>query len=46
MKKSCEKLIRKNLELKKSLKGKEINFMSNEKDMKILLIVGLMKKIL
>ena len=46
MKKNCGKLIRKNLELKKQLKGKEINCMSNGKDKIILLIAGLIKKIL
>ena len=44
MKKNYKKLIRKNLKLKKQLKGKEIDCMSNEKDIIILLIVGLIKK--
>ena len=46
MKKNYKKLIRKNLELKEWLKGKEINCMSNGKNMITLLIVELMKKIL
>ena len=46
MKKNCKRPIKKNLELKKRLKGKEINFMSNGKDVIILLIAGLIKKIL
>ena len=45
MKNNCKKLIKKNLELKKLLKGKEINCMSNGKDITILLIAGLMKRI-
>ena len=45
MKKNCKKLIKKNLEQKKYLKEKVINYMSNGKDMKIHLIVGLIKKI-
>ena len=45
MKKNCEKLIKKNLEQKKYLKEKVINYKSNGKDMVIHLIVGLMKKI-
>ena len=32
MKKNCRKLIRHNLELKKGLKGKKINYMLNGKD--------------
>ena len=46
MRKNCKKLIRKSLELKKGLKRKEINCMSNGKAMIILLTVGLIKKIL
>ena len=46
MKKSCKRLIKKNSDLKKSSKGMEINYMSNRKDMIILLIAGLMKRIL
>ena len=46
MKKNCRKLIRKNLELKNQLKGKETNYMSNGKDIIILLIAGLIKRIL
>ena len=45
MKKNFKKLIKKNLEYKKYLKEKVINFMSNRKDMIIHLIVGLIKKI-
>ena len=32
MKKNCKRLIKKNLELKESLKEKETNYMSNGKD--------------
>ena len=46
MKKNCKKLVKKNLEYKRYLKEKVINCMSNGKDMIIVLIVGLMKKIL
>ena len=35
MKKNCRKLFKNNLELKKSLKGKELNYMSNGKDVTI-----------
>ena len=45
MKKNCKKLIKKNLEQKKYLKEKMINYMSNEKDIIIHLIVGLIKMI-
>ena len=45
MKKSCKRLIKKNLEQKKYLKEKVINYMSNGKGMIIVLIVGLIKKI-
>ena len=45
MKKNCRKLIRKNLELKKALKGKKTNYMSNGKDITTYLIVGLIKRI-
>ena len=45
MKKNCKKLIKKNLEQKKDLKEKVINYMSNGKDIIIHLIVGLIKKI-
>ena len=43
-KKNCKKLLKKNLEWKKYLKEKVINWMSNGKDMIIHLIVGLIKK--
>ena len=43
IKKNCKKLIKKNLELKKYLKEKVINYMSNGKDMTIHLTVGLIK---
>ena len=46
MKKNCKKLVKKNLEQKKYLKEKVINYMSNGKDVIIVLIVGLIKKIL
>ena len=45
MKKNYKKLIKKNLESKKFLKGKVINYISNGKDIIILSIVGLIKKI-
>ena len=45
-KKNCKMLIKKNLELKKRLKGKEITCMSNGKDITILLIAGLIKETL
>ena len=45
MKKNCKRLIKKNLALKKRLKRKEINYMSNGKDITILLIAGLIKRI-
>ena len=44
MKKNCKKLLKKNLEQKKQLKEKVINCMSNGKGIKIVLIVGLIKK--
>ena len=40
MKKNCKRLIRKNVGLKKRLKRKVINYMSNGKDIIILLISG------
>ena len=43
-KKNCKKLINKNLEQKKYLKEKVINYMSNGKVIIIHLIVGLIKK--
>ena len=46
MKKNCKRLIKKNLELKKSLEEKETNYMSNGKDITTLLIAGLIKRIL
>ena len=46
LKKNFNKLVKKNLEQKKYLKEKVINFMLNGKDMIIHLIVGLMKKTL
>ena len=45
MKKNYKRLIKKNLEQKKYLKEKLINYMSNGKDIIIHLIVGLIKKI-
>ena len=45
MKKSCKKLIKKNLDLKKNLGKNEINYMLNGKVMIIHLIAGLIKKI-
>ena len=45
MKKNCKKLIKKNLEYKKYLKEKVINYISNGKGMIIHLIVGSIKKI-
>ena len=45
MKKDCKKLVKKNLEKKKSFKQKVINCMSNGQGMIIHLIVGLIKKI-
>ena len=45
MKKNCKKLAKINLELKKYLKEKVINYMSNGKDMIIVLMVRLIKKI-
>ena len=39
MRKNCKRQIKKNLEQKKLLKGKEINYMLNGKDMIIRLIV-------
>ena len=44
MKKNYKKQIGKNLEQKKYLKEKVINYMSNGKGMIIVLIVGLIKK--
>ena len=44
MKKNYKKLVKKNLEEKKCLKEKVINFVSNGKDMIIVLIAGLIKK--
>ena len=46
IKKNYKKEINKDLEQKKSLKEKEINYMSNGKDMIICLIAGLIKMIL
>ena len=45
IKKNCKELVKKNLEQKKYLKEKVINYMSNGNGMMIHLIVGLMKKI-
>ena len=45
MKKNCKKLVKKNLEYKKCLKEKVINFMLNGKSMIIVLIVELIKKV-
>ena len=45
MKKNWKKLIKNNLEQRKQLKEKLINYMLNGKVMIILLIVGLIKKI-
>ena len=44
MKKNYKKQINKDLEQKKSLKEKKMNYMSNEKDMIIHLMAGLAKK--
>ena len=44
MKKNCKKLINNNSDLKKYLKEKVTNCMSNGKDIMVNLIVGLMKK--
>ena len=46
MKNNCKTLVKKNLEQKKYLKEKVINYMSNGKGMIIVLIVGLIKKTL
>ena len=46
MRKNCKKPTKKNLELKKLLKEKEISCMSNGKDIATHLIAGLMKRIL
>ena len=46
MTKNDKKLIKKNLEWKKYLKEKAINYMSNGKGMIIILIVGLIEKTL
>ena len=40
MKKNCKKIVKNNLEQKKHLKEKVINYMSNWKDMIIVLVVG------
>ena len=45
MKKNYKKQVKNNLEQKKYLKGKVINYMSNGKGIVIYLIVGLIKKI-
>ena len=45
MKKNCKRLIKKNLELKKCLGEKVINYILNGKVMIIYLIAGLIKKI-
>ena len=45
MKKNCKRLIKKNLELKKYLGKKVINYKLNGKVMVIHLIAGLIKKI-
>ena len=42
---NSKELVKKNLEYKKYLKEKEINFMSNGKGMIVVLIIGLIKKI-
>ena len=44
MKKNYKKQINKDLGQKKSLKEKEVNYMSNGRDMIIYLIAGLIKK--
>ena len=44
MKKNCKKRIKKNSELKKSLKEKVIKYMLNGKDLTIHSIVGLIKQ--
>ena len=45
MKKNYKKQINKDLEQKKSLKEKEMNYMSNEKDMIIHLMAGWQKRL-
>ena len=45
MKKNCKRLIKKNLELKKHLRKKVINYMLDGKVVIIHLIAGLIKKI-
>ena len=45
MKNNCKRLIKKNLEQKKYLRKKVINYMLNGKVMTIHLIAGLIKKI-
>ena len=45
-KENRKKQIKNNLELKKILKEKEISYMSNGKDISILLILGFIKMIL
>ena len=45
MKENCKKLVKKNLKWKKYLKEKVINYMSDGKDMIIVLTFGLIKKI-
>ena len=45
-KENRKKQIKNNLELKKRLKEKEISYMSNGKDISILLILGFIKMIL
>ena len=45
-KKNCKKRIKKNSELKKKLKRKEISYMTNGKHITIILIAGLIKKTL
>ena len=46
MRKNSKKQIKKNLEQKKELRKKEINFISNGKDVVIHLIVELIKRML
>ena len=46
IKRICKRLIKKNVELKKQLKGKKTSHMSNGKDITIHLILGLIKRIL
>ena len=46
IKKNCRRPTKNNSELKKELKGKQTNYMSNGKDIATNLIAGLIKRIL